>query len=119
MQNAWLLYRRVANEQGLDALEFLGFTRRVALCYLSSGEQPSRGRPSTRMTASYKVLSEVRYDRLDHLIVSTDKQVRCALCYKTSTTLVPKVQGLATRGLFCFLSQKVVFLDWTTFDESK
>ena len=26
MQNAWLLYRRVANEQGLDALDFLGFT---------------------------------------------------------------------------------------------
>ena len=72
-----------SNEQGLDALDFSGFTRRVALCYSSSGEQTSRGRPSTRMTTSYKVLlPEVRYDRLDHLIVSIDKQVRCALCNK-------------------------------------
>ena len=93
MQNVWLLYRRVANEQGLDALDFLGFTRRIALCYLSSGEQASRGRPSTRMTASYKVLPEVRYNRLDHLIVSTDKLVRCALCNKKVQRMCQKCKA--------------------------
>ena len=90
MQNARLLYRHIANEQGLDALVFLGFTRRVALCYLSSGEQTSKGRPSTRMTASYKVLPEVQYDRLNHLIVSTDKQVRCTLCNKKVQSMCQK-----------------------------
>ena len=82
MQNAWLLYRSVANEQSLDRLNFLGLTQRVAMLYLSSSGQTAEERPGVRMTPSFKVLPEVRYDRLDHLIVSSEKQIRCALCNK-------------------------------------
>ena len=39
VQNAWLLYRKLAKTQQLEALDFLHFTRHVALVYLSKGEQ--------------------------------------------------------------------------------
>ena len=72
MQNAWLVYRRIAEKQDLDRLNFLAFTRRITLYYLAHGKQEYRGRPSKRPSQSgVAVLPEIRFDRLDHLVVST------------------------------------------------
>ena len=38
VQNAWLVYPRIAEEQDLDRLNFLVFTRRITLYYLARAE---------------------------------------------------------------------------------
>ena len=87
MQNAWLVYRRIAEERDLDRFDFLTFTRRITLYYSARRKQEYRGRPSKWPSRSgVAVLPEIRFDRLDHL-VSTPNQIRCALSQKGATNV--------------------------------
>ena len=82
VQNAWQIYKEIGQSQeGIDRMDFLEFTRRIVWCYLFRSQQRVRGRPPSRVSSS-RVIPEIRYDRLDHLVCSTKKQMRCGLCHK-------------------------------------
>ncbi|XP_017472568.1 PREDICTED: piggyBac transposable element-derived protein 3-like, partial [Rhagoletis zephyria] len=78
IQNAWHLHR---NNGGV--LDLLKFKRRIATVLLTQNRKPpstSRGRPSALVNI------DIRYDRLDHLIIIQPKQTRCGECHDRTTT---------------------------------
>ena len=80
VNNAWQTYSIIARSQELELLDLLGFAKRIVLTYVNryclAKAAKTIGGLETR------VISEVRDDGLHHHIISTEKQVRCALCHK-------------------------------------
>ena len=72
MQNAWLLHRR--HHPGESQLDFI---RTVVRYYLADSVKPPSGRPSSA-SAPIRVPIEIRFDRVNHLIVPLAKQGLCA-----------------------------------------
>ena len=89
MQNSWLVYRRIAEERDLDKLDFLTFTRRITLYYSARRKQEYRGRPSKRPSRSgVAVLPEIRFDRLNHLVVFYPQPNKmCTMSQKGATNM--------------------------------
>lgn len=75
-QNAWQLHGLPNGE-----LEQLAFRRRIVLALLeSNSESRKRGRPSSLENV------DSRFDRIDHLVSSQEKQTRCRVCHKKVKT---------------------------------
>lgn len=76
IHNAWILYKNSGHD-----MPQLEFRRRIVLKYLTAyGSKPkSPGRPRGFQTTT-RVLDEIRYDRMDHLIKKTEdnKKKRCS-----------------------------------------
>lgn len=82
VHNAWQLYRIHGGD-----LDQLKFRRRIATALLSQNKKPStysRGRPSSQENI------DIRYDRLDHLVVPQDRQTRCGFCHERAKTRCSK-----------------------------
>lgn len=79
--NAWQLHRM----QG-GSLDHLSFRRRVVISILEGNQRKfsKRSKPSPLETA------DSRYDRMDHLIVTQEKQTRCRHCHKKVSTKCEK-----------------------------
>lgn len=76
VQNAWQLHKM---QNG--SLDQLTFRRRIALAILeTNGESRKRGRPSSLEN------TDSRFDRIDHLVTSQEKQTRCRVCHKKVKT---------------------------------
>ena len=80
VNNAWQTYRILARSQELEPLDLLGFTRRIVLTYVN--RYCSIKAVKVVGGLQTQVVPEIRYDGLHHYIISTEKQIRCALCHK-------------------------------------
>ena len=111
VQNASLLYRSIAEEQRLDRGDRLAFTHRIALSCLARAQLKYRGRPSNRLSRAGAVLPAIRFDRLDHLVVFTTKQILyvCAVPQKSQANVLEMPSGTA-RGLICAISQALSYV---------
>ncbi|XP_050497860.1 piggyBac transposable element-derived protein 3-like [Diabrotica virgifera virgifera] len=93
LQNAWQLHR----QRGGD-LDQLRFRRRVATTLLLQNkkkETHSKGHKSSTEGL------DIRFDRMDHLVIPQNKQTRCAHCHEKTTTRCSKCdKGLHVK---CFL----------------
>lgn len=89
MHNAWQFYRR---QNGCEKVDFLKFRREVTNLYLKKYGQPpaSGGRPKTSKPLLDRVHDQLRYDGLNHWLVSAPKQNRCAICQKNTTKMCEK-----------------------------
>lgn len=84
VNNAYMLYRLSSEGKSKNALDFLGFTRKIVQVYMARGivPRPRAGRPS--QSSKKRVLDAVRLDNVGHLIVSNKTQVRCGECHKNT-----------------------------------
>lgn len=93
LQNSWHLHRQQGGQ-----LDQLSFRRVIATMLLQQNRKSStyqKGRPSTSQ------VPDLRYDRLDHLVIVQDRQTRCAFCHQKTTTRCLKCDvGLHTK---CFV----------------
>ena len=83
MQNAWLVYRMTA-AAAHRPLDQLDFRRDICMVYykLFRCEQPSVGRPLGRpKPVSSRVPLAVTNDGINHFLVSSGTQRRCAVCH--------------------------------------
>lgn len=99
IHNAWQLHRRSNTSEQLDLLTF---RRRIVCVYLRKyGILPvGGGRPKTSKELDKRVPNDVRFDRIDHWIVSAEKQNRCGLCRKNATKACEKCK--VNLHDFCF-----------------
>lgn len=81
IQQAWHLYRETDAARG-NPLDLLAIRRTVARVYLSRAGHAGPGRPTGFVSLDRRVLPEVRFDRLDHLVQSWPTQLRCGSCGK-------------------------------------
>lgn len=91
--NSWLEYRQDATKLGIPAkkqLDLLDFTLSVAEALASKGQptkSTKRGRPSSspilepkkRLKSSIRLVEDVRYDNVGHMIERSKVQQRCKL----------------------------------------
>lgn len=82
--NTWRLYQVVHPEENVSVLDI---RREIVQTYLSIPKAPQNRPGPQKSKISGRVGSEVRYDRLDHLIVCIDTQRRCAACGKKTTRI--------------------------------
>jgi hypothetical protein len=75
VDNAWILCRQSVNHAN-EKLDLLEFTRRILLIYLQRLPQKAGLK---RLTQKKHVLPEVRLDRMDHVIESSQSQSRNAV----------------------------------------
>lgn len=103
MQNAWLVYRQSESQKWMpvDQLEFRRavcrtyFSRYVTVTKLDAAQ--SLGQPKR---LKHRVLEEVHFDGLNHVIAACGKQRRCGWCSKKVTHVCTKCDtGLHIR---CF-----------------
>lgn len=89
MHNAWQYYRLQPNCEKID---FLQFRREIVQVYLKKYGRPisTGGRPKTPKALEARNHNQIRYDGMNHWIVSANKQNRCALCSKNSTKMCEK-----------------------------
>lgn len=101
VHNAWQVYRRNAENGGMD---YLAFRRYIVQVYLKKYATPvvGGGRPKSSQEICSRVLDNIRYDRCDHWIVVAEKQNRCALCKKNATKKCEKCN--VNLHDFCFKS---------------
>nr|CAH7713553.1 unnamed protein product [Callosobruchus chinensis] len=74
--NAWHIHKKRGN-----AVDQLAFGRSIAMTILEQNKKEyafQKGRP--------RQMLELRYDRMDHLVVPQEKQTRCAQCHTKTTT---------------------------------
>nr|CAH7723146.1 unnamed protein product [Callosobruchus chinensis] len=74
--NAWHIHKKRGN-----AMDQLAFRRSIAMTILEQNKKEyafQKGRP--------RQMLELRYDRMDHLVVPQEKQTRCAQCHTKTTT---------------------------------
>lgn len=71
--NMWLLYRNVHPKVSL-----LHFTRKIVLSILTAPEHLMGPKPK----CSRNILSEIRFDKIDHLVSANVTQRQCAYCKK-------------------------------------
>lgn len=92
VQNAWQIHKQNGGQ-----LDQLAFRRRIATSLLVQNQKKSvyqKGRSSSHNT-------DLRYDRLDHLVIPQEKQTRCGHCHQRATTRCSKCNiGLHTK---CFI----------------
>jgi hypothetical protein len=88
VSNAWILYRQSVNYAS-EKHDLLEFTRRIVLVYLQRYSQIA---DLKRITQKKRALPEVRFDRMDHVIVSILKQRCCRQCGKKVARLCSKRQ---------------------------
>ena len=84
VNNAWQLYRACSSYR-LEKLDLLNFTRHIVIAYLqrySSGNGHSLAIDTTDAAVDRRVLPEVRFDNIAHMIESIPKQRRCGECGK-------------------------------------
>ncbi|XP_044763683.1 piggyBac transposable element-derived protein 3-like [Coccinella septempunctata] len=92
VQNAWQLHRLQNGK-----LDQLTFRRRIVLALLESNtESRKRGRPSSLENV------DSRFDRIDHLVSSQEKQTRCRVCHKKVKTKCVKCD--VALHIDCFIS---------------
>nr|CAD7595708.1 unnamed protein product [Timema genevievae] len=86
INNAWLIYRQMPRYKERP-LDLLGFTRQVTNCYFQKySARMIIGRPLRNpKSIDKRVLDDVRYDRIEHLISPLGKQGRCGQCKKNTT----------------------------------
>lgn len=94
VQNAWQIHK--INKGDLD---HLGFRRSIATALLQQNKKPyssSKGRPSQHENM------QIRFDRIDHFVISQDKQTKCRYCHSKTTTRCQKCDlGLHVK---CFVA---------------
>ena len=95
--NGWLMYRRHCNQDSIPKkkqMDLCSFQSSIAEALLLANKEkhsPKRGRPSKNssdevsrkkrhVVANPMPVVDVRYDRLGHFPVFTDKQKRCRFC---------------------------------------
>ena len=84
VNNAWQLYR-MCGTYDLEKLDLLNFTRHIVITYLqrySTGNGIGLAIDTTDMDVDRRVLPEVRFDNVGHIIESIAKQRRCGECGK-------------------------------------
>ena len=91
VQNAWRVYRDISQDQQLENIDMLQFTRRIVQYYLATQTLKKR----SGVTVRCRILPEIRYDEKNHLIVSVKKQIRCALCQKKVQRMWGKVTAMS------------------------
>ncbi|XP_056648826.1 piggyBac transposable element-derived protein 3-like [Diorhabda sublineata] len=91
VQNAWQLHK----EQN-GKLDHLGFRRRIVMTILEGNQRKFAKR--SKLSQSHNC--EMRYDRIDHLIVTQGKQTRCRMCHKKVSTKCEKCD--AALHVVCF-----------------
>lgn len=82
VNNAWLLYRKQGGTIGQ-----LEFRRIIAVSILEKYKKNptyQRGRPSSSTS------NDVRYDRIDHIVIPQATQTRCRNCHQKTTTRCSK-----------------------------
>lgn len=73
--NAWLLYRLV---HGKNALDLLGFRRAVTVTYLKLDTgRPNIGRTMESPSTQLRVIPDIRFDGIGHMIDKRSTQRRC------------------------------------------
>jgi DNA excision repair protein ERCC-6 len=95
-QNAWQLHRGSGGN-----LDHLAFRRRVATSILEGVPKPSKQNSSKGHPGRHE-LEDIRYDRMDHLVIPQATQTRCKLCHQKATTRCQKCDcGLHVK---CFVA---------------
>lgn len=86
VNNAWLLYKQMGMSKKRP-LDLLAFTRYITNTYFQKySRNTPLGRPLRLPKAVDKrVIDDVRYDKVDHMIAPLGKQGRCGQCKKNST----------------------------------
>lgn len=85
MNNAYQIYRLTPNGRDKGSLDFLGFIRTIVQNYMLSEPEPRTSVGRSPKTGSKRVPEEVRLDGVNHLIVSSNTQIRCGHCKKNTT----------------------------------
>ncbi|XP_057660717.1 piggyBac transposable element-derived protein 3-like [Diorhabda carinulata] len=91
VQNAWQLHREQNGKR-----DHLGFRRRIVMTILEGNQRKFAKR--SKLSQSHN--REMRYDRIDHLIVTQGKQTRCRMCHKKVSTKCEKCD--AALHVVCF-----------------
>lgn len=90
--NMWLLYRNVHPKVSL-----LHFTRKIVLSILTAPEHLMGPKPK----CSRNILSEIRFDKIDHLVSANVTQRQCAYCKKCAKFICSKCNvGLHPKECF-------------------
>lgn len=101
LQNAWQLFKKRSDNEELD---HLAFRRRIVQTYLQKyGTPVSSGiRPKTSKELAKRTLASIRFDCIDHWMVDSPKQNRCAVCKKNARKYCEKCK--ITLHVQCFKS---------------
>ncbi|XP_070179915.1 piggyBac transposable element-derived protein 3-like [Littorina saxatilis] len=82
IQQVWHLYRATEAAKN-NPLDLLAIRRRVVRVYLGcASHHAAPGRPRGHVSVDKRVLEEIRFDRLDHLVELWPTQLGCGACGK-------------------------------------
>ncbi len=98
IQNAWQLNRATENTQR----DLLSFRRYIAQVYLTRYRSlPLLGRPIAAVPNNVRVVDDIRFDNIGHMICPAEGRPRCANCQKRPTTKCIKCN--VALCMLCFL----------------
>lgn len=83
MNNAWLLYRLTPRGKA-DGLDLLGFTRSIVKVYLEANVPNHPPKNIQKAKGKRRVPDQVRLDGKEHILATSNTQIRCALCSKNT-----------------------------------
>lgn len=100
IHNAWQIHRK--NVVEINKIDYLNFRRNVVQVYLKKYGTATvgGGRPKSSKEIGSRVPQALRYDRMDHWIISAPKQNRCALWKKNATKSCEKCGVNLHEGCF-------------------
>ena len=80
VQNAWLLHKQDCSSNKMD---LLAFRREIASCLLNSEQNSAKKKQRTSFFSS-KVPDDIRFDGINHVDGTSERQFRCAVCKKNT-----------------------------------
>lgn len=107
VHNAWQLYKHEG-----ESLDQLGFKRSIATVLLTQNKKICLPKRVTIRKPKFTL----RYDRLDHMIISQEKQTRCDNCHQKTTRCKKCKKNSHGVHVKCFKKYHTQFIVYKIYD---